>query len=159
MKYSDYRKNINSGDILVWKHRAGWLSSWYDFKVNLVKFFTKSEYTHVAVAWVVGERVMIIESVVPLIRINPLSNDLPCFVIPGDGLSEEQLAKALELVGKGEYSMSECMLAFLGDNDRLNNEWECAEFTSYILGLECVDTPAKVVEYLLSKGKTLVELT
>lgn len=70
-KYDEYRQSIKSGDLLGWSHR-GW-GSWHDIKIQLVRFFTQSEYSHVAVAWVVGGRVFVIEAVVPKVRIYPLS--------------------------------------------------------------------------------------
>jgi len=130
----------------------------------MVKYFTKSEYTHVAIAWVVGERVFIIEAVAPLVRLLPLSNDLPCYLIQGDGLSEEQLVNALKLVGKGHYSMPECIKAYLEKNNRSDNKWECAEFTSFVLDLPCQDTPVAVVNYMVTKDgpnkdRPIIELT
>lgn len=164
MKYADYRSQIKSGDVLVWTHPQKWYRSWYDFKVALVKFFTKSEYTHTAIAWVVGERVMIIESVVPLVRINPLSNDLPCMVIPGNGLSEHQLETALKIVGKGQYSMWEAVRAYFRTNDMNDNHWECAEFTVSVLQeslpelKSCQATPAAVVKALRDAGRPMTDL-
>ena len=157
--YSDYRSNIKSGDVIAWSNVSAWYKNWYSFKVALVRLFTRSEFTHVAIAWIVGGRVFIIEAVVPLIRIMPLSNDLPAFVLPRDGgLSEEQLERALKLVGKGKYSMAECALAYLAENDESDDRWECAEFTSAILGLKCIATPAKVVEHLMANGSELIQI-
>lgn len=69
--YATYRSTIKSGDLLSWSHR-GW-GSWHDFKVQMVRFFTQSEYSHVGCAWVVGERVFVIEAVEPRARVFPLS--------------------------------------------------------------------------------------
>jgi len=71
MRYSDVRSTIKSGDLLAWSHR-GW-GSWHDFKIQMVRFFTQSEYSHVATAWVIGGRVFVIEAVEPMVRIYPLS--------------------------------------------------------------------------------------
>lgn len=70
-KYPEYRENIKSGDLLAWSHR-GW-KSFYDFKIQMVRLFTQSEYSHVGTAWVVGNRVFVIEAVEPRARIFPLS--------------------------------------------------------------------------------------
>ena len=70
-KYSEYRDQIKSGDLLAWSHRG--FRSWHDFKVQAVRLFTQSEYSHVGIAWVVGGRVFVIEAVEPRVRIFPLS--------------------------------------------------------------------------------------
>jgi hypothetical protein len=57
MKYEAAREKVKSGDLLAWSHR-GW-RSWYDIQIQLVRFFTQSEYSHVGIAWVVGGRVHI----------------------------------------------------------------------------------------------------
>jgi len=53
-------------------------ASWYDFKISVVRMFTKSEYSHVGLAFVIGEgigrRVFILESVMPCVRLFPVSN-------------------------------------------------------------------------------------
>lgn len=71
MNYQEFRPSIKSGDLLAWTHRK-W-GSWYDLKVQLIRIFTRSEYVHVAVAWVVGGRVFALEAVTPVLRIFPLS--------------------------------------------------------------------------------------
>ena len=70
--YQEVRSSIKSGDLLFWSHRE--LKSWYDLKVQIVRMVTRSEYSHVGVAWVTGGRVFALEAVVPLIRIYPLSH-------------------------------------------------------------------------------------
>lgn len=69
--YGDIRKDIRSGDILGWSHR-GW-KSWRDIKIAIVRIWRKSEYSHVGTAWVVGNRVFVLEAVEPCARIYPLS--------------------------------------------------------------------------------------
>lgn len=71
IQYSTYRNDIKSGDLLAWSHRR-W-GSLYDFKIQMVRMFTRSEYSHVGVAWVVAGRVFVIEAVEPKVRIYPLS--------------------------------------------------------------------------------------
>lgn len=71
MRYIDARETIRSGDLLAWSHR-GW-GSWHDFKIQMVRMFTQSEYSHVGIAWVVAGRVWVIEAVEPCVRAYPLS--------------------------------------------------------------------------------------
>ena len=71
MIYKQARPMIRSGDVLAWSHRG--IRSWHDLKIWLVRMFTRSEYSHVGTAWVVGNRVFVIEAVMPKVRIYPLS--------------------------------------------------------------------------------------
>lgn len=70
LKYITYRQSIKSGDLLAWSHR-GW-SSWHDFKIQFVRFFTQSEYSHVGLAIWLGGRLFVLEAVEPMVRIYPL---------------------------------------------------------------------------------------
>lgn len=162
MNYTEARPKIKSGDLLAWSH-LGW-SSWYDIQIQTVRAVTESEYSHVGMAWVVGDRVFVIESVTPVVRIVPLSNLLKdgVYWIPLDTpISDEELAFALSKVGNGRYSKWQAILSQLkklkiGADDL----WECAEFiiecrkrSGVILGN--VATPAEVVKAAQSLGKPL----
>ena len=131
MKYADIRPLIRSGDILAWSHREPWYRSWYDFKIALVRMFTRSEYSHTGTAWVVGDRVLVIEAVTPLVRVFPLSKLLPFYYLPLKARwSPEALEYALSKVGE-PYSQLQALQAFF----KLPSEdsfWECAELTRLI---------------------------
>lgn len=71
MKYLQARELIKSGDLIAQSH-GDWLT-WRGIKTNLVRIFTRSTYSHVGVAWVVGGRVFVLEAVKPEVRIFPLS--------------------------------------------------------------------------------------
>lgn len=142
MKYDIARDLIKSGDVLAWTHR-GW-GSWYDLKLQLVRMWTRSEFCHVGVAWVVGDRVFVLEAVSSGVRIMPLSNLLPCFWIKRGEWNGVFLQRALKEIGK-PYSTWQAILGGFGllkgaDDDK----WQCAEYVSYILGLPWA-TPAEVV--------------
>ncbi len=80
MKYSELRDTIKTGDLLAWSEGGDW-KSWRNIQLNLVRMGTMSDYNHVGVAYVVGGRVFVVESVVPYVRIYPLSRLLPFFYI------------------------------------------------------------------------------
>ena len=110
MKYDDVRNQIRSGDLLAWSHR-GW-NSLYDIKIQLVRMFTQSEYSHVGTAWVVGGRVFVIEAVKPKVRIYPLSKLGSFYHIPMGAqwkLETEELA--IKHVGE-KYSEFDALVAF-----------------------------------------------
>lgn len=153
--YFAFRPQIKSGDVIAYTHKG--VRNFYDFKVWLVRLFTQSEYTHVAVAWCVGERVFLLEAVGAGVRIYPLSLDLPAYHLTGSGLTEDQLNAALAEVGK-PYSYWDCVKAYFGANDPKNGMWECAEYVGAVLGLKCHATPSDTVGYLLTNGSTLTEI-
>lgn len=150
MKYLDYRNKIKSGDLLAWTYR-GW-RSWYDFKIQMVRVFTQSEFAHVGVAWEYGDRLFVIESVTPYIRIVPLSNLLPAYWVSVSApWSVETERFVLSLVGKAKYSQTEAVKAFLSNNNLENDAWQCAELVHALWLKDKVplfplkDTPSAVV--------------
>lgn len=162
MKYSEARDTIKSGDLIFLTHRK-W-SSWYDIKVQLVRFFTASEYCHAAIAWCIGGRVFIIESVVPLVRIVPLSTlaDDGFYFAPSKiSMSSAEMEFALSKVGTGKYSQIRAVLAQLigikiGDGQFL----ECAEFVIACRRLSGADlgdkaTPSAVAQAALISGSAI----
>jgi len=165
MKYEDIRQQINSGDILAFRH-TGW-KTWKDLKCQFVKFFTKSEYSHVGLAWIIGGRVFVIEAVMPLVRIFPISKVLPFDLIPcGSKYWQPIIEEAcLTYVGE-EYSQYQAILAGI---NRLkagaDSRWECAELCNVALGMgnllktdEALSTPADIVRHLNEKGFPIIPI-
>jgi hypothetical protein len=157
MKYPDYRGNIKSGDVLAWSHR-GW-GSLYDFKIQMVRLATRSEYSHVGVAWVVGSRVLVIEAVEPRARLYPLSKLGSFYHIGMDApWAVETEEAALTLVGV-EYRQLEAIRLFFKDREP-GNASECAALVLEVLGKDGFDlgrraTPDAVVQAALELGKSL----
>ena len=156
MNYEYARDKIKSGDLLAWSHR-GW-RSWYDFKIQMVRFFTRSEYSHVAIAWVVGGRVFALEAVQPKVRIHPLSTLGDFYLlrgyVPWTELTEEI---ALSKVGE-KYSQLEAVASFF--NKSINTKWQCVKYVWHIA--ECAGlklfgkaTPSNAVQNALKDGLEL----
>ena len=104
MIYSEARATIRSGDILAWSHRG--IKSWHDLKIWFVRMFTRSEFSHIGTAWVIGDRVFVIEAVMPLVRIYPLSKLGDFYHLPmGAPWRPSTEALALSKVGH-KYSLS-----------------------------------------------------
>lgn len=155
--YQDIRNDIKSGDLLAFTHRS-W-KTWYDIKVQLVRFFTRSEYCHVGVAWVVSGRVFIIEAVMPYARIYPLSKSGDFYWIEMDATwlaATEELA--ISHIGS-KYSQSGAVMALFRplDNDQYN---ECAAYALQIynaeglfIGVKAI--PSALVQAALELGKHL----
>jgi len=158
MLYSDVRDKIRPGDLLAFTHEGWW--SVADIESQLVRIFTRSEYSHVGIAWPVGGRVMVLEAVVPEIRIFPLSKLLPFYHLPVDGIIGEWSAEveeyALSRVGQ-KYSKLEAIKGLFGLTRDNNKRWQCAEYAMAILrmagaGIDCRVTPTDLVRELMSLG-------
>lgn len=157
MKYSEVRPQIKSGDLLAWSYRG--IKSWRDFKIWCIRLFTQSEYTHVGTAWVVGERVFVIEAVVPLVRIYPLSKLGTFYWLPLNApWSAAAENAALSYVGC-EYSTLQAMQAPFKEtpNDDL---FECAELFANIARQDGIElgityTPSAIVDQALRRSSTI----
>jgi len=150
MIYKDARKKIKSGDLLVWSGNS--------IFGKIIKLFTRSKYTHVGIAWKIGRRILIIESVEGYgVRIFPASKNLPFYVIHTDVKWTKELESiALSRVGH-QYSWTGCVLGFFGINPPKDKRWQCAEFANDILFNAKIvsdkfDTPASLVNELIQKG-------
>lgn len=161
-KYKDFRKNIQSGDLLAWTHK-GW-NSWYNFQIQMVRAFCQSEYAHNGIAFVTGGRVFVLEAVVPDVRIYPLSKCESFYCIGmHKKLSKKAEEYALSQVG-GKYSKWMCFKAFFGivkGGD--SGKWQCAKYANEVLKANGIDygnafTPSTLVQAALADGKELLYL-
>ena len=155
MRYSDFRPQIKSGDVIAYTHRG--IRSWRDFLIWIVRLFGRTEYCHVAIAWVTAGRVFLLEAVGSGVRIFPMSLDLPCFHLDAQDLTQPQLEYALSQAGK-PYSYLDCVEGYLGREQGEESHWMCAKYVCKVLGLPCKKTPSDVVAYLLANGSTLREI-
>lgn len=161
MNYATIRPSIRSGDLLAWSHRG--IRSWHDLKIALVRMFTKSEYSHVGTAWVVGERVLVIEAVIPLVRIFPLSKLGDFYHLPLQApWTQATEALALSYVGQ-EYSQLQAIQApFV--KPKHDDLWECAELAAHIALSDGIDlgqiyTPSEVVRNAQLRGALVQYVT
>lgn len=134
MKYSEARSQIKTGDLLAWS--SGSWRSWHDIQVNLVRVFTRSEFSHVGIALVGAGRIFVLEAVSAGVRLFPLSRALPFWWVrrPDERgeFSAEAIDFAFDRLGD-RYSRLQAIRAFFGtlaagEDDR----WQCAE---YVLGV------------------------
>lgn len=124
MKYNIARPQIQSGDLIGITHDG--------IGSDIVCFFTRSKFSHVAIAWRVGERVMLLEAVIPRVRIFPLSKNRPFTWVPlGKPLNQETEEYALSKIGE-EYSVQEACKGLFGLTKK-DNKWQCAEYARAIL--------------------------
>ncbi len=161
MDYSEIRSKIKSGDILAFSH-VGW-KTWRDWKVQAIRIFTQSEYCHIATAWVIGDRVFVLEAVTPKVRIYPLSKLGDFYWIPMNAKwSAETETYALSAVGE-DYSQVQAIQSFFGEPE-VDNLWQCTEYSRAIAAKDGIvikskPTPALFVKELLQLGKSLIYVT
>lgn len=130
MRYQEARGQIQSGDAILfrgrgpvaWVIRAGQGGSAYD---------------HVATAWVIGGRVMLIEArMIGGVRLTALSTrlkDHASWIQTGLELTEPRLKTAIEDVGL-PYSFENCVRA-LRHLPGLRGSFQCAQLFAAIFGL------------------------
>lgn len=155
MKYTTARPRIRSGDLIAQSHK-GW-GSIYDCTIQLVRIFTRSEYCHVGVAWVIGGRVMVLEAVTAGVQISPLSRKLPFYWIPlrlrwNQGVEQFALERWGEPYSKWQAAMAGLGLLKSG----ADRTWQCAEYVQAVLKkagapLPGQPTPSILVEAALER--------
>jgi hypothetical protein len=143
MRYNEIRDQIKTGDLLAFSN-GSW-TSWHDAQVNIVRMATRSEYSHVGIAWVISGRIFVLEAVGTGIRIFPLSKCLPAYLIKrSKPLSDGALEYAISLVGE-KYSKFQAVKAFFNQlKVGADKEWQCAEYVSSVYykdGEEVVSSP------------------
>ena len=154
MKYEQARPMIRSGDVLAWSHRG--IRSWHDLKIWFVRMFTRSEYSHVGTAWVVGNRVFVIEAVMPKVRIYPLSK-LGDFYWLQMGAYWRKATETLALSFVGDdYSQVQAMVSPFITPPK-DDRWECAELVATVARQDSIDlgavyTPSEVVLAAQKRG-------
>lgn len=155
--YIDLRSTIKSGDILVWTNRK--IEKISDITLQVIRLFTKSDYTHVGIAWVVEDRIFVIDAVMPVVRIYPLSRLLPFYLIQTNvNWNKEVENFALSTIGE-KYSIKQAILSLV-NKPNLDDNWQCAELVHEIL-MKCnIDlgesyTPSDIVYNALKNSYNL----
>ncbi len=151
MKYSEIRSQIKSGDVLAWSHTGR--GSWYDFQIRLVRMATESEFNHVGIAYVIHDRVFVLEAVGQGVRMFPLSRELPFYLVSNpEPLSDEALSWAFSKLGdQYESKLKMVINNFIDLNLNDNKRLQCSEYANGILSvnkqwLTIVDTPSAIVQ-------------
>jgi len=153
------RSDIASGDLLVWKKSK--FSKTSNFYLNLIRFFTRSEYAHVGVAWRIDGRLFVVEASQPVVRIVPVKEADEFYHISMDiawtEFSENWL---LDKVGL-KYSILDAVRAYLGKTIEDDRRYQCAELANEFYKLHGINlsyafTPSLLVSEALEN--TFAEL-
>lgn len=162
--YPDYRQNIKSGDLIVQGVlKRGTLTNIF---TKLIRWVTLSPYVHTGTAWVVGDRVFVIEAIYPRVVITPLSNYYDFYHLPLDiKWDDSYLTFLLNKVGK-PYGWGNIFHMETGLGRDNPNEVFCSELsaqfymtTGYLSNMEDDIVPGDIVKLLVDRsGKELVSV-
>lgn len=146
------RATIQSGDLLIWsRDKRSTISNIY---LNLIRFFTRSEFAHVAIAWRLEGRLYIVEATMPVVRLTPVWDDDSFYHVPmGVTWTKEGEDFLLDKIGM-MYSLVDAIRGYLGLTITKDTHWQCAELCNYfyrLLGLDLHDafTPSSLVEMVV----------
>jgi hypothetical protein len=163
MKYSEFKKVCQSGDLIAVSHQE-W-ESISDIESQIVRMATESEYSHVCVLVKDNDgKPCVLEAVVPEVTVSPLTKYLNSgfyhIATPDKPMSKEEEAYGMSKVGQS-YSKLEAVAGYLDllpiGGDEL---WQCSELTIAMRKLSGLDlgphaTPAAVVKQALLRGYEL----
>jgi hypothetical protein len=163
VNYTQARAQIKSGDLLAWSHRVPFWHSYRDFKIALIRLFTRSEFTHVGTAVWAGGRLLVLEAVKPVVRLHPVSmlGNFYWVPLPASWTPEaEQYAFAQ--IGD-RYSVLDAIVGYFGMPKDDHRE-QCAELKIRVAAaagvcLGDVATPTAVVSKAASYGQTMRFIT
>ena len=163
MKYADARSQIRTGDALFFS--GGNWKSWYGIQIMLVRMFKPSKWSHVGMAWAENGRVFIMESVGSGIRLNPLSNDMPCgWVSRPQPLTEDAVQWAFKRIGaKYPQKWKMVLNKAFGMKVDLAGRMDCSDYFLHInaadgLLMECVSDPTSICDYVMDEWGSLTSV-
>lgn len=149
MLYADIRPLIKTGDCLLFSHAE--MSSWYDFQVQMVRMATRSDFSHVGIAYVAHDRIFVLEAVSNEVRCFPLSRATPFFWVPNPKKAKpEALEWAFKQLGLPYENKWKMVLAKVFPIKlKGNSRWQCSEYFNGFLRangqwLTDVDEPAAI---------------
>ena len=165
ISYEQARDHIRSGDVVFIRDKAGW------FIPHLIRFFTRSRYTHVGIAFWMhtggARRLMIVEAQGGAKRrVLNLSyyEDVNLDIIEAPGKWEEVSGRALEKLNQVPYGWLEALYVGLREFLLKYFNWDwlkrrdlpgeiCSEFVAKIYELpQRHISPQALLELLLSQG-------
>ena len=146
-------KGIETGDLLVWDTTG--LRSKRDLQLQLVRTFTRSEYTHVGIAYRTKDEVFVVEATPPSVRLFPLRKLLPVYHVDLHlKLNDDHLDYLFRYIGE-DYSLIDVVMTAFG-KPKKDRKWHCAElckdFYEEVMRIDLGDdyTPSGVLKRLMS---------
>lgn len=130
-------RQIQTGDLLAWDSDR--YTGWSKLVISFIRVMTLSEYGHVGVAFVDNGKVFVLEAVNPKVRIQPISAGTKLYVVSMNLRSTESLQRIMQGYLGCQYSIMDCIRAYLGLTTKRDDNWQCAELANDVyqqLGVE-----------------------
>lgn len=148
---------VQSGDVLAF--RGTGFFSW------LVRHWTASEWAHVGIAWCLGRRIMVLESLPSGggVRVVPFAAKTGSVSLVTTGIVWNEVVQEAAVRRLGEpYGWVDAFRAGFGLRPT-SKGLQCAEYASEVLGAAGIapltaPTPGKLVDQLLALGGEIVLL-
>lgn len=146
--YNFIRPTIKSGDLIACKGNS--------LMDKIIKWWTKSVYSHVGIAWVHAGRIFIIDSTSSNgVSLTPLSmSESFDLVSSGNWTTDEPTwIRAFDQLGK-PYSWLDVFRAAFHRLTQSTKSFQCAEYVAFVLGWGRLNTgtPEEIVSMAKSKG-------
>lgn len=124
--YRDIRKTLKSGDLVFYSSHNG-------FGDKVIKWWSKSRYSHVGVLWVIANRIFLMEaSAFGGVRLVPLSLRMPDLIVKMDlKWNKDAEMQAMEHIME-KYSFVDAVKAGLKENYSQTG-WICTEYAASIV--------------------------
>ena len=152
---------IQSGDLLAWSKDP--YSTWGDLTLEAIRFFTRSEFGHVGIAWRnhdgLDDELFVIEATMPHVRIARVTTDRAFMCVPmGIQWSDDNKRFLVSKLGY-PYGLLDALRAGLGLRVEHDMKWQCAElahafFEASGVVLKSEFTPGAVVKNAKAYAKT-----
>lgn len=157
----DQREQIKSGDLLVWKKSSkSTISRW---TLDIIRLFTRSDFAHVGVAWVLEGRLFVVEATQPVVRLTNVK-ETDEFYHVGMNVEWSKLSEDF-LIGKLglKYSMFDAIRAFLGKRLDNDDRYQCAELAHEFYAVHGISlgdsyTPSELVDSALRARAASLDL-
>lgn len=154
LDYEEHRDQIYSGDLLAYSTNKKNVIT--RVITNIIRLFTKSEFSHIGIALKLNNRLYVVEATKPTVRLVPVSEKTEFYHIPMFiDWKKEYETFLMDKIGC-EYSVIDGIRAFFGIPTKRDDKWQCAElanaFFKYI-GLDFGNnyTPSKLVKAVMKK--------
>lgn len=144
LQYKDIRSEIKSGDLISYS-RKGLIS-------YLIRFVTKSKFSHVGIAWVISGRVLILEATFKNgVSVRSLSSEDFYWSKGLKPWSEDMETRAIARLEKS-YSVLNAIKVGLGISPTHYGEI-CTLYVDDVLDIPItLDTPGNIVDYFKEHG-------
>lgn len=128
---------------------------------KIIRLATQSNYSHVGVAWVVNNHVLVVEANFPEVRIMPIPQENVYYVDMSIEWTDELENLLLSYAGM-RYSLSQAVFSYW-TTPKVDKQWQCVELAKDFyrhagFDIESDYTPSSFVTSVLDSGYSLAKV-